>query len=438
MAGKIVLATAGTAGDLNPFIAIALELQARGLQPLIAAQKEFQETVVDAGVGFHILRPGVEDVRAELGLDAPEIVQRARRGSTGLEFAVRRIAMPFLRRGFQDMMDATTDADLVVTHTSAFAARLAAEKRGLPWISTALSPFTFMSAYDPPILSGALPLRLLREVTGARSDAALLHLVKLTTLTWTGKFQRFRAELGLPRSSNPLFEGQFSRLGTLGLYSPLFGTVQPDFPNACTLTGFCLYDRRHGAPPVLPGAVAAFLASGPAPLVFTLGSALVLDPGDFYERSAALAQRLGRRAILLVGPDAPGAAALAQGRPDLLVADYAPHSELFPHAAAIVHHGGIGTTAQALRAGRPQLVIPFSADQPDNAERVVRLGVGRAIPAAAYRMRRALKELRLLLSGDYAARAASIGQAVRQEDGPAVAAAVIEATLMNAHLPRSA
>src|SRR5580704_14451611 len=149
---KIVLSTCGSSGDLNPFIAIALELRARGYHPVIASQSEFGPRVEAEGLAFHPMRPGARDIEEELGLDHQGIVRRSIDARSGLDFLVRRVAMPFLRRSYQDMMSASEGASLVVTHTSAFGARLAAEKRGLPWVSAALAPFAFMSAYDPPAL----------------------------------------------------------------------------------------------------------------------------------------------------------------------------------------------------------------------------------------------------------------------------------------------
>ena len=423
---------------MNPFVAIAIELKARGYEPCIAAQREFQATIEGEGVEFHPLRPGIEDIREELGLETPEIVQRATRGSIGLEFAVRRIAMPFLKRAFDDMMEATAGADLVITHTSAFAGRLAAETRGLPWLSAALSPFTFMSDYDPPILSAMPALKVLREMTNARSDMALLKFVKAASVLWTGTFQKLRAELGLPRCENPLFDGQFSSLGSLALYSPLFGAAQPDFPTRCALTGFCFYDRQHGEPTQLTPEMQAFIDRGPPPLVFTLGSALVMEPGDFYDVSIAAARKVGRRAILLVGPG--NAEALQQkGAPaDVHFADYAPHSVLFPHAAAIIHHGGIGTTAQAMRAGKPQLVVPHFGDQPDNANRVERLGIGRMIAPSAYNPTRAARSLASVLNTAHLNRTAYMARQLANEDGVAAATDAIEEALQEASWPLSA
>jgi rhamnosyltransferase subunit B len=438
MAARIVLSTAGTAGDLNPFVAIAIELKARGYQPCIAAQREFQATIEGEGVEFHPLRPGIEDIREELGLETPEIVQRATRGSIGLEFAVRRIAMPFLKRAFDDMMEATAGADLVITHTSAFAGRLAAETRGLPWLSAALSPFTFMSDYDPPILSAMPALKVLREMTNARSDMALLKFVKAASVLWTGTFQKLRAELGLPRCDNPLFDGQFSSLGSLALYSPLFGAAQPDFPTRCTLTGFCFYDRQHGEPTNLTPEMQAFIDRGSAPLVFTLGSALVMEPGDFYDVSIAAARKVGRRAVLLVGPGNAKALISMSTPADVHIADYAPHSVLFPHAAAIIHHGGIGTTAQAMRAGKPQLVVPHFGDQPDNANRVDRLGIGRMLAPSAYNPTRAARALASVLNTGHVNRTAQMARQMAKEDGVTAAADAIETALEEARWPLSA
>lgn len=433
MRRKVVISTAGSLGDLNPFIALALELKARGYEPLIASQQEFRDKIEAEHIAFHPLRPGVEDVKGELGIDEQTIFRKATNGSSGLPFVVRRIAMPFLRRAYEDMMSATHGASLVVTHPSAFAARLAAENRGLLWMSAVLAPFGLMSSNDPPVLSTAPGLAFLRDLTRARSDAALLAMVKKVLDPWTAPFQQLRRELGLPPVINPLFEGQFSPYGTLALYSKWMGDLQPDHPVNCDITGFVFYDRPPGAPDSLPEDMKRFLAEGPPPLVFTLGTALVNDPGDFYERSLKVAQTLGRRAVFLgLDKDSPEQAdRLRRSLPGtVFAAGYVPHSLVFPHAEAIVHHGGVGTTAQALRAGKPQLITPFAGDQPDNAMRMCRLGVARQLTPAAYTPRRAAADLAALTSDPaLTRRAAEIGRDVAAERGAAVAADLIEAML---------
>ena len=184
--------------------------------------------------------------------------------------------------------------------------------------------------------------------------------------------------------------------------------------------GPALYDSDVGGAPALPAALTAFLQAGPAPLVFTLGSAAVHDPGDFYVESLKAARRLGRRAVLLVGPE--GDLSVADG-PDAIAVGYAPFSLLFPHAAAVVHQGGVGTTQQALRAGRPQLVVPVLGDQFDNAARVVRLGCGATLGRGRYRAERVATVLeRVLADATTAETARRLGLVASQEDGAAAGA----------------
>src|SRR5262249_4009073 len=169
----------------------------------------------------------------------------------------------------------------------------------------------------------------------------------------------------------------------------------------------------------LPPALAQFLDDGPSPIVFTLGSAVAAAAGPFYESGAQAARLLGRRAVLILKDPRNRPRTLPEG---VAAFDYAPVSELFPRAAAVVHHGGIGTTGLAMRSGRPMLVMPCAWDQPDNAERVARLGISRTIPRYRYTPARVAAELRHLL-GDpaYGRRASEVGEQVRQEDGVRVA-----------------
>src|SRR6201999_4117873 len=166
----------------------------------------------------------------------------------------------------------------------------------------------------------------------------------------------------------------------------------------------------------LPPELERFLDQGPPPLVFTLGSAAVLDAGDFYQQSALAAASLGHRAVLLVGSDPRNIP--PEVPQNVCVAQYAPYSRLFPRASAIIHQGGVGTTAQALRAGKPMLVMPYSHDQPDNARRVRRLGVARVIRRRRYTAELAARKITLLLEkSSVQQRAAKIGERLRREDG---------------------
>jgi len=249
------------------------------------------------------------------------------------------------------------------------------------------------------------------------------------TIPWAEPVRQLRRDIGLPPGANPIFEGQHSPELTLALFSKVLGAPQPDWPPNTHVTGFAFYDRleKHQG---LTLELARFLDAGPAPIVFTLGSSAVMDARDFYRQSAAAAVQLGQRAVLLIGRDPANipAAPLPAG---VIAAEYAPYSEIFPRATAIVHQGGVGTTAQALRAGRPMLVVPFAHDQPDNAARVERLGVARQVSRRAYRAGRVASELRKLLDDpSYAARSAEVGRQIQSEDGVSTACNLIERRLV--------
>jgi UDP:flavonoid glycosyltransferase YjiC (YdhE family) len=160
-----------------------------------------------------------------------------------------------------------------------------------------------------------------------------------------------------------------------------------------------------------------------------LGSAAVQAAGNFFVESAKAARRIGRRAVLLVGKDMPRPPAELLS-PEIVAFDYAPFSQLFPRVAAIVHQGGIGTTAQVMRSGRPALAMPLSHDQFDNALRSKRLGTTRAISRGRYRARRVAAELeRLLRDSSYASGAAEVGSRIQKEDGTGAACDAIESFL---------
>jgi UDP:flavonoid glycosyltransferase YjiC (YdhE family) len=169
-----------------------------------------------------------------------------------------------------------------------------------------------------------------------------------------------------------------------------------------------------------------FLANGPAPIVFTLGTSAVMAAGDFYEESIAAVQQLGVRGILLAGSDGLKRLSGKMSK-SLLIVDAAPHSQLFPKAAVIVQQCGIGTLGQALSTGCPILAVPFAHDQPDNAYRIERLGVARVVYPPQYRSQRVAQELRRLLEqAEYRRAASEVAAKVRAEDGVAAACNAIE------------
>jgi rhamnosyltransferase subunit B len=396
-------------------MAVALELQQRGHDVLIATSASYGEKISSVGLGFHPIRPNITP-------EDNELIRYSMDERGGPEYLIKRLMMPALRQSFDDLMEAVRGADILVSGDLAYAAAVVADLTRVPWVAATMAPLSFFSRYDPPMLLQSAPLALLAQRVPS-AYVAIVRLARWHVRDWGAPVYQLRNELGLTPGAEPLFEARGNARALLGMFSPLLGRPQTDWPANARVTGFAFYDRHEP----MPDTLRAFLDRGDPPIVFTLGSAAVFDPGSFYRESAEAAEHLGRRAVLLVGPE-PQQLPVASER--LEVASYAPYSELFPRASAIVHQGGIGTAAQALRAGRPMVIVPFSHDQPDNAARLVRLGVARTIARSKYTAARAAATLRTLLADSaYGERAKQRASEIAHEDGAVAAADVIERTL---------
>jgi UDP:flavonoid glycosyltransferase YjiC (YdhE family) len=399
-------------------IALALELQHRGHTPVLATSEAARQMAANAGIAFHPLRPS-------LTVEDKEMLRAVMDERGGPEYVIRRLMVPAVRDMYADLMEATRDADLLISADLVLAADAVADKARIPWVVVTLAPLSFFSRYDPPILIQA-PWLTRVAAFSKPLYASLVRLSQWIIRGWTEPVREMRRDLGLEPGPRGLFAARHRAGALLAMFSPVIGAPQPDWPANARITGFAFYDRYEP----MPGALDAFLDAGDPPIVFTLGSAAVFHPGEFYRASAEAARRLGRRAILLVGPEAADPPPAGER---LAVASYAPFSELFDRAAAIVHQGGIGTTAQAMRAGRPMAIVPHSHDQPDNAARASRLGIAKTIGRRDYSAETAADALRTLLEDpSYARRAASVGAELARENGAAAAADVVEEVLARA------
>ena len=420
---RIVLTTVGTLGDLHPYIALARELATRGHSAVIATHPIYCARVEDAGIEFWPVRPDL----TEFG-DLPTVMRRAMDPDRGSEYVARRMVLPFVQQSYEDLSAVCAGADAIVGHMLTFAAPVVAEKLQIPRIHTMLQPMSLFSAYDPPRVPAFSAIPWTYRL-GSGVWNVLWKMGRVATRHWMRPVDELRKAAGLPPSSaHPLIDGHSSVLN-LALFSPVFAPPQPDWPASTIATGFPLYDRDERGGGMSP-ALEEFLRAGTAPLVFTLGSSGVWDPGAFYDSAVAAARALGVRAVLLTGLDTGNMPGSLPG--DVLAVDYAPHSELFSRAMAIVHQGGIGTTGQALRSGRPSLIVPFSHDQPDNAWRCAHLGVARTLRRNAAGAHAMQHELELLLGDErMRLRAGEVGERVRAEHGTRTAVDAIEAVLVH-------
>lgn len=408
-----------------------MELQKRGHSATIATSEVYRRKIEDENVGFAPVRPDIGEM-----LDNTALIERVWDQRRGTEYLLREVILPHIEESFEDLTAASQKADLLITHSAGYAGPVVAEMMKLRWISVVLQPMAFFSAFDPPVLGpaqwlghtyslGQWPFRLARR------------FARFQTGRWIEPIRRLRRRSGLPSRSHPLFEGQFSPYGTLALFSRHYAQPQPDWPPGVTVTGFVFYDQlgaglteyTSGSQETVVRELEEFLKSGPSPVLFTLGSSAVMRPGSFFEESLQAAQKLGIRAVLLTGNQQPPKLPdnLAKS---IFVAGYAPYSQLMPEAALTVHQGGIGTTAQVLRAGKPMLVVPWAHDQPDNAERARKLGVSRTLERARYTAAAAGLEIEQSIDNPgYAQAASAFRDRMAAEDGLRTACDRIDATL---------
>jgi rhamnosyltransferase subunit B len=424
---RVVLATIGSYGDLFPYLALGRTLAARGHTVVVATSPSHGPIVEASGLAFHVLRPDVDPTDR----DFMRSMMDPRRGTE----RVFRLIMDMTREGYVDLIAATHDADLLVTHPLAFAGPLIARRRpSLRWASSVLAPASFFSAYDPPRMPQAPWIADILRRLGPGAARAMTGLMKRMTERWLGPLHALAADMGVTIDAHPFFEGQHASDLVLAMYSPALAERQPDFPPQALLTGFLFYDECPPHIDAQADQARAFAAEGEPPVVVTFGSSAVWIAEDAFAETIAV----GRRTIALTGPD-PAVAARYRGMKDVLAIPYLPHHVVMPLASVIIHQGGIGTTGQALRAGRPAIIVPFSHDQPDNAARCERLGLARVIPRTRYSRRTAAAAMRAILDDpSYATRAAAVGARVRAEHGAVTAADALEAMITDSASRRTA
>jgi rhamnosyltransferase subunit B len=416
---RIAVTTLGTLGDLHPMIAIALELRQRGHDVVFVTHEVYQSKLQALGFEFHSMRP---DFTA---MNDPQEMARMMDLKTGQEYMVRQWANPHLREMYTDVLNVAKSADFIFSGEGVMVTPLVAEKLEMQWASSAMVPLSFFSIYDPPVLAPFPALAKLYKL-GPSVNRGVLNFAKLVSNSWAEPIRQLRRELDLsPINYNPFLENRFSPYLVVALFSSVLGQSQPDWAENTVIAGFTFYDgTQDGAE--LASELKQFLEAGNPPIVFTLGSAAVMNAGNFYKESLQAVTQLDRRAVFLIGNNPP----LKNLPANVLAVNYAPYSQIFPRACAIVHQGGIGTTAQALRAGRPTLIMPYSHDQPDNAARIQGLGTSRTISRKHYSASRVAKELSELLENpSYKTKASEIGRTIQAEDGVGVACDAIEKQL---------
>ncbi|WP_220749779.1 MULTISPECIES: glycosyltransferase [Jannaschia] len=419
----VVLSTLGSLGDLYPVLSVAKALTRQGVEVRLALTPEDCDVARDWGLTATPVGPSQAEMCAALGMTRDEVAASVLRDPRPL---LKRALLPLLPEMTQAVLDLSEGAACVAGTPFAMGAALAAERRGLPFVPMLLQPLMAMAPSDPPTGGVyALAIRRPKPRLALLWNRFALSLIRRTLrMTLLPGQNRLRRSLGLPATSKtPLldYDGHIPFL--LGLWDEVFAPCPQDGPDGLILGGF---------PPApaggLPDGAQTWLDAGPPPLVVTLGSiAQGLGRDTFWQDAADMARRMDLRAVLLHGT--AGAPAASD---QILPLAYAAHAPLFPQAAAIVHHGGIGTTAEALRAGRPQLVLPVGGDQPDNAARLRDLDLAATLPITGFTAARGAEALRTLLSIFDDPTASKLAKTISNRNGATFAADRI-ATLLPQH-----
>jgi rhamnosyltransferase subunit B len=415
---KIVIATSGSLGDVHPKIALGLELRNRGHYVSYCVHEAYREKFQTLGFEIYPLRPN-------LNHDDRELARKIMDSKTGSEYIFKEILLPNLRPMFEDVKKSVENADLLISGEVVLPVKSVVELTGIKWVSTSLAPISFMSTDDPSVYPTAEFLENLRFMPKGFHQI-ILDYAKANFLNWFEPYKEFRRELGLSDDHDPMFGNKYSSLLHLAMFSKALAKPQPDWAKSTLQTGFCFYDGNQDVGNMSDD-LAKFLEVGESPIVFTLGSAAVMDARDFYEQSIAAAKLLNKRAVMLYGVQNEPPKGLDDDRVGF---NYAPYSQLFSRASAVVHQGGVGTTSQVLRAGVPMLVMPYSHDQPDNAARCRRLGVSETINRNSYKAEFVAEKLRKILSDlSYKKNAADAKRIVNSENGTNTACDAIEQVL---------
>ncbi len=415
---KIFLSTMGTRGDIQPFIALGQGLQAAGHQVALCTAEGYRPFVEEQGVPYAFLD------NAFLAIIQSQTGQAAIESKRGVLEIYRKIG-PIIRRSLEDEWRAVQafQPDLMVYHPKMLGSYHIAEKLGIPsWMSLALPFQTPTRAFPNPMFSGVK--------LGGWFNQISYRLMDLAGLMYGGVTNDFRVKtLGLQS------KGRFARsthktngepVPMLYAYSSHLVPRPDDFPPEVHVTGFWFLEQ---ATPWQPSPeLLAFLEAGPPPVYVGFGS---MSGNAGAERGRIVVEALqksGQRGLLATGW---GGMETSEQHPNIFLIDAAPHDWLFPRVAAVVHHGGSGTTAAGLHAGKPTVICPFIADQPFWGKVVHERGVGpQPIPQKKLTVEGLAAAITIAAKDEaMQQRAAALGAQIRAENGVACAVGVINAAL---------
>jgi sterol 3beta-glucosyltransferase len=418
----ITVLAIGTRGDVQPLLALAVGLQKTGRHKVcFTASDEFGALVREHGLDFSPL--GI-NVRELLGMGDLAAGMESGRNALLWVWQILRTMRPTFERLIENTWSACRDAEMIVFSTMGFGAYHVAEKLGVPCCWAIPFPgFTRTRAF--PNL--AFPPLRLGGTYNLWTHALAEQFLQVLTGRFINQWRRERLHLpAIPLGKWPYSQLHGQPLPMLYSFSPIVVPKPPDWGKHVHITGYWFLDHAPDWQPPTP--LVDFLESGPPPVYVGFGSMAHRNPQQTAQFVREALKRSGQRGVLVTGWGGLAGAHFAHRSADLFTLDSVPHAWLFPRMAAVVHHGGSGTTGAGLRAGVPSVLVPHAGDQPLWARRVTELGVG---PRPTPRRRLTAERLAAAITSavtdkDMRARAAALGERIRAEDGVGRAIGIIE------------
>ena len=406
---RITMICIGSTGDVRPYIILGRELKARGHDVAICAFSEFEQSILNEGMRYKRMRG-----------DAKTLMGTLMNGSSGVMFLkqARDALVNLMDTILEDFEAACEDAEAICATFLGEVIQSIAEAKKVPYIQTHYYPMDFN--YDTPIASA--PGQRAGKVWNKATYQLAYMLISILEKYYLDDWREAHGMKPRKLVTKPKYELNGHTVPVLYAMSPLVMPRPSEWGENIHMTGFWL---GKGTPDYTPDpALEAFLHNGEKPIYVGFGSMVNAEMRETLDVVLEALRQSNTRAVLSTGW---GGVKIPE-RDDIFVADFVPHDWLFRHVAAVVHHGGAGTTAAGIQAGRPTLIVPFGGDQPFWGARAGELGIGpKAIPRDKLNVSRLTKAfIDLKETKKYAVAARELGERLQKEDGAVIAANIIE------------
>lgn len=416
---KITIITVGSRGDVQPYLALGVGLHNAGYTVRLATHDTFKHLIISYGLDFFPVGGDIQSITQ--GESGKHMIEAGGNPFTALK-RLGKALEPIMEETLKESWLACQDADMVIASGTAFWGYDIAQQLSLPFVFAALQPIYPTRSFPNPMCPPWLRLG------GWVNRYSYIWISELFWQLFRESINHWLVEtLGQAPYTQCLFStDEWQSVPKLFGYSPSVIPTPPDWNESCHVTGYWFLDCPDDFEP--PPGLLDFLESGEPPVYIGFGSMASRNPEQMTTIALEALEKTKQRGILLTGWGGISNADLPK---QVFKLESIPHDWLFPKMKAIVHHGGAGTTAAALKSGIPSIVVPFFTDQPFWGDRVLRLGVSpKPIPKKQLTANRLANAIQKAIANEpIQQRAAQLGKIIRAEDGVGQAINIIQQIL---------